>query len=65
LADGLRARGNTVIIDATRANEQSDFIQWIEKFRSHPEIFDFFDYYVVYQDYGRTIKSLVERIETG
>ncbi len=65
LAKGLKERGNVVVIDATRANEQSDFILWVEKFKGHPELFDIFDYYVAYQDYGRTLNELIRRIGAG
>ena len=65
LAQGLKERGNVVVIDATRANEQSDFVLWVEKFKGHPELFELFDYYLAYQDYGRTLNELVRRIGTS
>lgn len=61
----LKKNGNTIIIDATHGNEQFDFTKWVEAFSQNPHVFDYFDYFLVYQDYGVAMNALLEKLSNG
>lgn len=65
LAKKLKSLGKKVVLNFTRANEQSDFTVWIESFKKNPEIFERFDAIVVYEDYGYAIGQVLSAFENG
>ena len=63
ICDVLKKQWNTIIIDATNANEQFDFTQWIKVFQKHTDIFWYFDYFLIYQDYGVAMQAILKMLQ--
>ena len=65
MCDILKKQWNIIIIDASNGNEQFDFTQWIKVFSQRLDLFDSFDYFLIYQDYGQSLRSLIESIQNN
>jgi len=66
IAQYLKAHGNnTIVLDAACGDEQVDYTQWSQVFLSHPELFEYFDAYIVYQDFGKARKLVITQLQKG
>lgn len=65
IARKMRELGKKTVLNFTRANEQSDFTQWIETFGTNPEIFERLDAIVVYEDYGYALNAVLDSFRNG
>jgi len=66
VAKYLKEHGNnTIVLDASAGDEQVDYTQWSKVFLAHPELFTYFDAYIVYQDYNKTRSLLLDHLSNA
>lgn len=49
-----------IIIDLSETNEQFDFREWAPLIKNDKRFFDFFDYYIIYNDFKKSMNRIID-----
>lgn len=53
-----------IVIDFSSWNEQFDFTQWLSFLKNDSRFFDFFDFFIINNDFGKGIKDIINYVNS-
>ncbi|MDD5213066.1 MAG: radical SAM protein [Candidatus Gracilibacteria bacterium] len=53
-----------IVIDFSSGNEQFDFTQWLSFLKNDSRFFDFFDFFIINNDFGKGIKDIINYVNS-